>query len=188
MKIELKSPYKSLETLATEELPNLAVLIGRNGAGKTQLLEALRAGNAAVPGIGGDEIALYNMDSFRPPNTERGQRDANHFAKVTADAYLLSQGNGRPLVKVAADVFRRFATDIERDQGVEARENFERTLRDEVGACLTSPCSDPPPKDLHTSTHSIGRLWRPSFHGMPAFETEGQRASMATRRPSSARL
>lgn len=132
MKIELKSPYKSLETLATEELPDFTVLIGRNGAGKTQLLEALRSGDAVVPGISGDEIDLFNMDSFRPPNNERGHRDANYFAKATADAYLLSQGNGRPLVKVAADVFYRFATDIERDQGVEARENFERTLRDGV--------------------------------------------------------
>lgn len=136
MKIKLKSPYKSIETLATEELPDFAVLIGCNGAGKTQLLEALGAGHAVVPGVSGDEINLFNKDSFRPPNSDRGHRDANHFAKVTADAYLLPQGNGRPLVKVAADVFRGFAAEVEREQGVEAREDFERVLRDEVRSLL----------------------------------------------------
>ena len=41
MRIELRQPYKSIATLETEDLPDFAILIGRNGAGKTQLLEAL---------------------------------------------------------------------------------------------------------------------------------------------------
>ena len=36
MKIELRQPYKSIQTLETQELPDFAILIGRNGAGKTQ--------------------------------------------------------------------------------------------------------------------------------------------------------
>ena len=42
MKIELKQPYKSISTLTTEELPDFAILIGRNGVGKTQLLGTLK--------------------------------------------------------------------------------------------------------------------------------------------------
>ena len=44
MKIELKQRHKSITDLNTEELPDFAILIGRNGAGKTQLLEALNEG------------------------------------------------------------------------------------------------------------------------------------------------
>ena len=44
MRIELRESYKSIETLTTEDLPDFAILIGRNGAGKTQLLDALKEG------------------------------------------------------------------------------------------------------------------------------------------------
>ena len=49
MRIDLKQPYKSINTLTTEELPDFAVLIGRNGSGKTQLLNAIKEGRAAIP-------------------------------------------------------------------------------------------------------------------------------------------
>ncbi len=58
MKIELQYPYKSLATLTTEKLPDFALLIGRNGAGKTQLLNALKEGQAVILDIGVDEIEL----------------------------------------------------------------------------------------------------------------------------------
>ena len=67
MRIELRQPYKSIATLETEDLPDFAVLIGRNGAGKTQLLGALKEGLAAILGIGVDEIESYDMVSFGPP-------------------------------------------------------------------------------------------------------------------------
>ena len=35
MKIELKQRHKSITDLNTEDLPDFAVLIGRNGVGKT---------------------------------------------------------------------------------------------------------------------------------------------------------
>ena len=66
MKIEFRQCHKSITDLNTEELPDFAILIGRNGAGKTQLLEALKEGRAGIPGIGVDEIELYDMVSFHP--------------------------------------------------------------------------------------------------------------------------
>ncbi len=33
--IELNHPYRSIEDLESKDLPDFAVLIGRNGAGKT---------------------------------------------------------------------------------------------------------------------------------------------------------
>ena len=132
MKIELNRPYKSFRTLTiTEELPDFAILIGRNGAGKTQLLGALKEGLAVIPGIGRDEIESYDMVSFHPPNTSRADRQINQFAQVTADAYL-SPPSGQPPIKTAEDIFYQFVGDIERDSGAQARDDFERNLTVEI--------------------------------------------------------
>ena len=132
MKIELRRPYKSIAALETEDLPEFAVLIGRNGAGKTQILSALDEGVATIPGIGIDEIELYNMVSFRTPNASQANRQANQFARQTADAYLLFQPGDQPLIETAATIFEQFARDIELNSGIQAREDFERNLRDEI--------------------------------------------------------
>ena len=132
MRIELRQPYKSIATLTTEDLPDFAILIGRNGAGKTQLLDALKEGRAVIPGVGVDEIELYDMGAFHPPNSSVANRQANQFAQDTADAYLLSQSGGRPPIETAAAIFNQFASDIERDSGVQARDDFLRSLRAEI--------------------------------------------------------
>ena len=109
MQIELNHRYKSIETLTTEDLPDFAVLIGRNGAGKTQLLEALRGGAASIPGVGVDEIEMYDMVTFGPPNTSQADRNSFQFAQVTADAYLLSQSGDRSSSEIAAAIYDQFA-------------------------------------------------------------------------------
>ncbi len=48
MRIDLPQSYQAIETLTTVDLPDFALLIGRNGAGKTQLIEALRQGAARI--------------------------------------------------------------------------------------------------------------------------------------------
>ena len=132
MKIELRSRYKSIEILTTEELPDFAVLIGRNGVGKTQLLTALHKGSATTPDIGTEDIELYDMGSFRPPNTNQAGRNTSGFALNTADAYLLSQ-SGRPaLIETAAIIFNQAASEIEHNSGAQAREDFARGLRAEI--------------------------------------------------------
>ena len=131
MNIKLNNPYKSIAALETEDLPDLAILIGRNGAGKTQLLGALKEGQAVIPGIGVDEIELYDMVSFHPPNASRADRQVNQFAQVTADAYL-SPPSGQPPIESAEAIFHQFVSDIGRDSGSQARDDFERNLRDEI--------------------------------------------------------
>ena len=132
MRIELNQPYKSISTLTTEELPDFALLIGRNGAGKTQLLDALKEGQATIPDIGVDEIEKYDMVDFRSPNTGGANRNVNQFAQMTADVYLLSPPGGQPPIETAAAIFDQFAGEIERDSGAQAREDFERNLKDEI--------------------------------------------------------
>ena len=131
MKIVLRQPYKSLSNLTTEDLPDFCIFIGRNGAGKTQLLGALREGLAVIPGIGVNEIESYDMVSFHPPNTSRADRQVSQFAQVTADAYL-SPPSGQPPIETAEAIFYQFVSDIERESGAQARDDFERNLRVEI--------------------------------------------------------
>ena len=131
MRIELNQPYKSISTLTTEELPDFAILIGRNGAGKTQLLGALKERQAVIPGIGTDEIESYDMVSFHPPNASRADRQVNQFAQVTADAYL-SPPSGQPPIETAEAIFYQFVSEIGRDSGAQARDDFERNLKVEI--------------------------------------------------------
>ena len=132
MKIELREPYNTIETLKAEELPDFAVLIGRNGTGKTQLLEAIRQGRAVVPGIAVERVELFDMFSFRPPNTDRADRQGNYFATTTADDYLLAGSNDQSPIRAAEAIFDRIANNIEEASGAAAREDFVCTLRDEV--------------------------------------------------------
>ena len=85
-----------------------------------------------VPGVGVDEIELYDMLSFRPPNATAANRNANQFAQGTSDAYLLSPPGGQPPIETAAAIFDQFASDIERDSGAQARDDFERSLKDDI--------------------------------------------------------
>ena len=132
MRIELRQQHKSIATLITEDLPDFAVLIGRNGAGKTQLLEALGEGRAVIPGISVNEIEKYDMVSFSPPRGSRPDRQSNQLAQVTSDAYMLSQSGGRPPIKTASIIFDQFVSGIARNSGAQAREDFVRSLRAEI--------------------------------------------------------
>ncbi len=131
MNIKLNSRHKSIAVLETEDLPGFTILIGRNGAGKTQILEALSEGRAVIAGIGRDEIERYDMASFLPPNVSRADRQVNQFAQATADAYLSPVG-GQPPIETAAAIFNQFVNDIGSDSGSRARDDFECNLRDEI--------------------------------------------------------
>ncbi len=91
MKIKLRQPHQSIRTLTTEDLPDFAVLFGRNGAGKTQLLHALRQGAAVIPGVSLEDIELHDMVSFGPPNAGPAGRQAGQFAQFTAEAAARSR-------------------------------------------------------------------------------------------------
>ena len=132
MRIKLNQPYKSIATLTTDDLPDFVVLIGRNGAGKTQILAALKGGQAVIPGIGVDDIELYDMVSFRPPNAEVAKPARQQFAKVTSDAYLLAPPGERPPIEIAEDIFDQFIGNIEPTARVEERDEFAFNFRKRI--------------------------------------------------------
>ena len=132
MRIDLQNPHKSITTLTTGELPDFAVLIGRNGAGKTQLLEALKEGHAEVSGIRVEDIELYDMNSFRAPNVNVGNRGFNHFGAATADAFLLAPPGKRSAIETAAEIFDEFVRERETESGGDGHEEFVSSLMDDI--------------------------------------------------------
>ena len=152
MRIALNEPYKCIETLVAEELPDFAVLIGRNGAGKTQLLDALQQGSAVIPGVGVDEIEMYDLVSFRSSNTIAANRRANRFAIDTADAYLLGEPGQLPPIEIATELFESFLGEPERHSGTEGNDEFARTLREELRG-LQDFVVFPLPNQLRTVYH-----------------------------------
>lgn len=69
--LTFNSIYKSITSLPTVSLPSLVVLTGKNGSGKTHLLEALRDGNVSsslVKNIQSD-VVLYDWSSIIPKDT-----------------------------------------------------------------------------------------------------------------------
>ena len=132
MKIKLRQPFQSIATLSTEDLPDFTILIGRNGAGKSQLLDALKEGSATISDIGVDEIEKYDMVNFRPPDTNEANRHVNQFAQMTADAYLLPTPSGHPHIEIAATIFDQFAVEADDNSSAEVQRDIERDLRDYI--------------------------------------------------------
>ncbi len=132
MKIQLTAHHNSIQEIETCELPDFALLIGRNGAGKTQLLTALKEGHAEVPGVSQDDIDLFDMHSFRAPNSGKGNRTSNHFAKTTADTFLIGTPNGTSPAQTAKEIFDQVTEETANACGAETREEFFANLRKRV--------------------------------------------------------
>ena len=131
IEISFSGQYLSIGTLTCPELPDFAVLTGRNGAGKTQLLQAIKNGPAVVSGVSSDEIELYDMDSFRPSDNKFGNRHFNRFAGTTAREYMEGD-EGPPPVDVAFEIFEHHTAEVERQEGEGASTAFISNLRDRI--------------------------------------------------------
>ena len=70
-KLSFGSIYKSIKSLPSIDLPSFVVLTGRNGSGKTHLLEALRDGKVKSSLVGNiqTDVILYDWNSIIPKDT-----------------------------------------------------------------------------------------------------------------------
>ena len=130
IKITLPQPFLSICTLECPALPDFAVLTGRNGAGKTQLLQALAQGHAQVHGVEHPAIERYDMDSFRPPNTASSDRQSHDFARATLRRYLAGDSGPAP-VTVASEIYEEYAAELQRG-GDDICEAFFDELRHRI--------------------------------------------------------
>lgn len=56
--------YKSIKNLNEIELPDLTIITGKNGCGKSQLLEAIAKGDVTVVGYEAEEVENYDFNQF----------------------------------------------------------------------------------------------------------------------------
>ena len=128
MHLELKRPYLSIEEMREFDLPDFAVLIGRNGVGKTQLLDAITNGSVAVSGLPRSRIEKYDISSFQPKDAGKAGWSDSSFPQQTVVQYFLPI-SGPALVEVAKNIFQRILKDFALEHNTEGRRNFEDTLR-----------------------------------------------------------
>ncbi|SEL48117.1 AAA domain-containing protein, putative AbiEii toxin, Type IV TA system [Aquimarina amphilecti] len=64
MRIKFKQPYISISKFDSIEVNDFSILTGKNGSGKTHLLNAIKHGNVEIEGIDKSEIVYYNYNDF----------------------------------------------------------------------------------------------------------------------------
>lgn len=68
MKLTFKEQYRSIIQFNPVELPELTILTGINGSGKSHLLQAIDQKKAVIDGYGNSHIVLFNYETFRLEN------------------------------------------------------------------------------------------------------------------------
>ena len=131
MRMELKQPYLSIKEMNGFDLPDFAVLIGRNGVGKTQLLDAIANGSVSFSDLPISEIEKYDIDTFRPSDSGRVAWGHCYFAEKTADLYF-SQKSGPTLADIAEDIFTETVTNFQLREQSDERRQFEEVLRNNI--------------------------------------------------------
>ena len=125
LRIELSHAHKSIRSFDAIELPDFAILIGRNGVGKTHLLEALDNGAVAAAGIQASEVEMYDFASFSPANSASVSYPGVRFATSTVDAYFTPLANGKSRRELAKEIYDDTLESIPSGQ----RHDFDVELR-----------------------------------------------------------
>ena len=131
MRLKLKKSYLSIKQMEEFDLPDFSVLVGRNGVGKTQLLDAVEKGFISVAGWAGQRIEKFDMNSFQPKDSGRAGWADSTFPQGTVMQYFAGTSGDAP-VKVARDIFEKVLKDFGLDETEEERHNFENVLREEI--------------------------------------------------------
>ena len=104
MRMTLSHPIPSIKEMDDFQLPNFAVVIGKNGVGKTRLLKAISAGSIEVLGVPPSGIEEYDITSFQPTDSGRGGWGHSTFFHLTVDRFL-SSASGQSPADVAKGIY-----------------------------------------------------------------------------------
>ena len=147
IRIRFRQPHLSIKNLDEIDLPDFTMLIGRNGVGKTQLLEAIENSSISVSGISRSEITMYNLDSFRLQDSKPAQQGSASLVARTVEKYF-ARGSDEAPVKVAKEIFEQIINTFGLIEGSDDHRQFEKELRNaivgmrESGAFSMVPSSD----------------------------------------------
>ena len=128
MHFSLNQPFSCIKSLDAFELPDFAVLIGRNGVGKTRLLSGIQDGSIAVSGLPREDIEFYSFDSFRSGDSGAASWKALEFHRNVVERYFTPSA-GPPLVEVAERIFQETLDRFELSNDLERRRKFEEAIR-----------------------------------------------------------
>ena len=130
MHLAFQRPYLSIRAMDEVYLPSFSVIVGRNGVGKTQFLDAIAQGHVSVSDITQSEIQKYDINSFQPRDPARVGWSNCVFAERTAERYL-SARHGKAPIELAKDVFLRTVETFHISDGTTSH-FFEEQLRHQV--------------------------------------------------------
>ena len=69
MKLEFVSQYKSIKKFNAIDLDNFSIFTGKNGSGKTQLLQAIKNNNVKFDSFKSEEIVYFDLNTFKTTST-----------------------------------------------------------------------------------------------------------------------
>ena len=105
MKLNLRKPYLSIEQLNEFELPDFAVLIGRNGVGKTQILDAIARKDISILGSVDFNIEKYDFNSFQPNSGGQANWEQIILFDSTVQKFFSPNDGSTALVEVARKIY-----------------------------------------------------------------------------------
>ena len=127
MRLLLQQPYLSIRAMKEVDLPSFLVIVGRNGVGKTQLLDAIAQGHVTVSDVPQSEIQKYDISTFTPSNSARVTWGHCLFAERTAERYLSPRQGTAPI-----DIARELFSTTIREFHIADERHFEDQLRAQV--------------------------------------------------------
>ena len=127
MHVTLKTPYRSIKQMDGFDLPDFAVLIGRNGVGKTQLLTGISEGHIVVSGFSRPGIELYNFSSFHAGDSGQASWGHSQFLQSAVERYFTPH-LGVPLVEIAEKIFQEQLNKFGPDD-FDERRDFDTRIR-----------------------------------------------------------
>ena len=131
MRLVLKHPYLSIKNLKECELPEFSVIVGRNGVGKTQLIDAIKENHIAVSEIPNSAIEKYDLNTFRPSDAGVGHWASATFPESTVSKYFSPSPEGS-LVEISKRVFDETLERFSFGHDPEAIRTFKNSIRQEI--------------------------------------------------------
>ena len=133
MHFSLNYPFACVKSLDAFELPEFAVLIGKNGVGKTRLLSGIQDGSIAVSGLPREDIEFFNFTSFHSGDSGAASWETSEFHRQVVERYFAPSA-GSPLGEVAERIFQKTLDRFELSRDVERRREFVEAIRSEISS------------------------------------------------------
>ena len=134
--LTLQSGTLSIKGLTAPPLPRFAVLIGRNGVGKTQLLDGIKSGWVSTLDEGA-VIEKYDIASFKPPSSEPATWGGSVAASNVAHVYFHGSGSEVP-ADIAAAIYKETVKSFDLPQDSDSRARFTVHLKNAMDAAKVS--------------------------------------------------